>query len=132
MQDPAATQDDLDFTVMSYDVGHEKPDKRIFNAAEEMLELLTHVSDTDAGDWDKLHVGDEYQKDIVGAKNASWYGVLINGEPSGEPSGLPGDVVDLTQLDPGDLLQEMRDGKPYVALDGLERLAQWLGIRSML
>ncbi|KAK5131103.1 hypothetical protein LTR08_001321 [Meristemomyces frigidus] len=120
-----ATRYDIDFTVMSYDAGHEKPDKRIFAAAEEMLQLLPVATETDLNSWDLLHVGDEYEKDVVGAKNARWYAVLVNGEAGR----VPRDVADLSQADPNDLLQHMRDGHPYVALSSLELLAQWLGIR---
>ena len=124
IQNSVVTPYDIEFTVMSYDVGHEKPDKRIFTAAEEMLELLPAMAGTDLSDWEKLHVGDEYQKDIVGARNAGWYGVLINEEGND----VPKDMVDLNQVEPGNLLQHMRDGEPFVALNSLERLAQWLGI----
>jgi FMN phosphatase YigB (HAD superfamily) len=82
---------DVDFTVLSYDVGAEKPDGRIFGAAEEMLGTLLRregaagsPSDADAGvsaeAWSKVYVGDEYQKDVVGATRAGWKAVLVERE----------------------------------------------------
>jgi FMN phosphatase YigB (HAD superfamily) len=82
---------DVDFTVLSYDVGAEKPDGRIFGAAEEMLGTLLRregaagsPSDADAGvsaeAWSKVYVGDEYEKDVVGATRAGWKAVLVERE----------------------------------------------------
>ena len=45
-EDPAsvASRDyEIDFSVMSYDVGHEKPDRRIFEAAEEMFRQKVRI-----------------------------------------------------------------------------------------
>lgn len=124
-EDTATEQYDIDFTVLSYDVGHEKPDKRIFTAAEDMLKLLPNARDSGLASWDKVFVGDEYEKDVVGARNAGWNSVLINGGASS----MPEDVENLNQQEPGDLMQHMRDGHPHVALSSLEKLAQWLNIR---
>ncbi|KAF2487922.1 HAD-like domain-containing protein [Neohortaea acidophila] len=66
--------DDINFTIMSYDVGHEKPAREIFVAAEQ-------TASADAGesldDWRKIYVGDEYKKDVLGATNAGWNAVLV-------------------------------------------------------
>ncbi|KAK4547774.1 hypothetical protein LTR36_000732 [Oleoguttula mirabilis] len=116
-------QHDVDFSVMSYDVGHEKPDKRIFDAAEGMLKSLPGAGDSDLNAWDKVYIGDEYEKDVVGARDAGWYAVLINRDAAGTPD----DVENLDEASPGDLLQYL-EGHPAVAFSGLERLAPWLGI----
>lgn len=81
---------DVDFTVLSYDVGAEKPDGKIFEAAEEMLRILLRredaaglpASDADASAeaWSKVYVGDEYEKDVVGATRAGWKAVLVERE----------------------------------------------------
>jgi FMN phosphatase YigB (HAD superfamily) len=72
--------DDIDFVALSYDVGHEKPDRRIFDAATEML--AETVASKDKGlninDFDKLYVGDDLEKDYDGAKAAGWYAVLLD------------------------------------------------------
>jgi ribonucleotide monophosphatase NagD (HAD superfamily) len=66
--------------ALSYDVGHEKPDRRIFDAATEML--AETVASKDKGltinDFDKLYVGDDLEKDYDGAKAAGWYAVLLD------------------------------------------------------
>ena len=93
---------DVDFTVLSYDVGAEKPDGRMFEAAEEVLGTLLRReeaagSPADAGAsaeaWSKVYVGDEYEKDVVGATRAGWKAVLVEREDAegggrGEREGL--------------------------------------------
>ena len=82
---------DVDLHCMSYDVGCTKPDKRIFDVAEEMAnQLLAAQNGVDtshdsgrayeAVPWLKLYIGDEYEKDVVGARNAGWNAVLIGNE----------------------------------------------------
>jgi FMN phosphatase YigB (HAD superfamily) len=81
---------DVDFTVLSYDVGAEKPDGRIFGAAEDMLGSLlrredassssSSPDDASAEAWSKVYVGDEYEKDVVGATRAGWKAVLVERE----------------------------------------------------
>ena len=85
---------DIDFTLMSYDVGHEKPDKRIFAAAAEMLVQSFGASRTDGeaapniDEWDKIYVGDEYESDVVGAVDAGWKAVLIDRDNPGQQTGV--------------------------------------------
>lgn len=77
---------DVDFHCMSYDVGVEKPDKRIFSAAELMLSQIISArsgrsldearSETET--WQKVYVGDDYSKDVVGSANAGWNPVLLD------------------------------------------------------
>jgi len=121
---PSYTQQhDIDFTVLSYDVGYEKPDKRIFAAAEDMLKADPTAADTDPASWDKVYIGDEYAKDVVGALDAKWNAVLIDREN-------PGDREDVYWLDargPGSLSRafEEADGRA-VGFSSLAKLAQWL------
>jgi FMN phosphatase YigB (HAD superfamily) len=89
----------VDFTVLSYDVGAEKPDGRIFGAAEEMLGSLlrredassssssSSSHDASAEGWSKVYVGDEYEKDVVGATRAGWKAVLVEREENAAGSG---------------------------------------------
>lgn len=83
----ACLKDDVSFVVLSYDVGVEKPDRRIFYAAVDMLE------DTIAGNnkglttesFEKLYVGDDVEKDYEGAKAAGWHSLLLKrGSDTGE------------------------------------------------
>jgi FMN phosphatase YigB (HAD superfamily) len=77
---------DIDFHCMSYDVGVEKPDSRIFNAAEFMLAQIISArggrsldeAKSEAGTWQKVYVGDDYSKDMVGSAKAGWNPVLLD------------------------------------------------------
>lgn len=72
---------DVDFVLMSYDVGHEKPDRRIFDAATKMLnDMLVADGDTspDLEQWTRLYVGDELEKDAIGAMDAGWDALLVD------------------------------------------------------
>ncbi|WPH02759.1 putative HAD superfamily protein [Acrodontium crateriforme] len=112
---------DIDFSVMSYDVGHAKPDMRIFAAAEEMLSSSHHGRETDFSSWDKVYVGDEFKNDVLGALEAGWNAVLIDRE-------TPGKNRDVTWLDggePGDLLTMFGTSKA-VGFSSLANLAKWL------
>ncbi|KAK8087367.1 hypothetical protein PG994_002341 [Apiospora phragmitis] len=79
---------DIDFHCMSYDVGVEKPDKRIFESAEHMLAQVvaaregksTAAAEADTKAWQKVYVGDEHAKDVVGAMNAGWDPVLLDAD----------------------------------------------------
>ncbi len=56
--------------MLSYDVGFEKPDSRIFDATKQML-------------WGQerfLHIGDDLEKDYSAAKRAGWEGILLDRE----------------------------------------------------
>ncbi|RMY68365.1 hypothetical protein D0863_07172 [Hortaea werneckii] len=117
-------QYDIDFSVMSYDVGCEKPDKRIFSAAEEIWRQLPGGADPRDDEWDKVYVGDEYGKDVVGAQAAGWHSVLI----AEDRSTLPHDVKDIEEKHPGDLSPLLQDQQSNVAISSLERLAHWFGI----
>ncbi|KHN99732.1 haloacid dehalogenase [Metarhizium album ARSEF 1941] len=81
---PPEKEYDIDFHCMSYDVGVEKPDARIFRAAETMLSRVIAgragraPSPAELGRWQKVHVGDEYAKDVVGAARAGWKPVLLD------------------------------------------------------
>jgi hypothetical protein len=67
---------DIQFAIMSYDVGHEKPDRRIFEAAEDMLiDLLPESARAD--NTEKLYVGDDIEKDLDGARAAGWHSLLF-------------------------------------------------------
>lgn len=71
---------DIEFVVQSYDVGYEKPDRRMFDAATTMLDQMLEAeqSKTTSEDFEKLYVGDEVEKDFDGARNAGWHTVLVD------------------------------------------------------
>lgn len=110
---------------MSYDVGYEKPDGRIFLAAEQMLVVLSKARgdapwNMDLESWDKIYVGDEYQKDVIGARNAGWFCVLVGDER--------GSVQQLSwnPNEGDDLLQALREHNGAVGFDTLARVEHWL------
>lgn len=73
--------------VLSYDVGCEKPDAKIFDAAVRMgVEMFEEAGEGDcAGDFEKLYVGDSLVEDYQGAIGAGWKAVLLQRE--GDESG---------------------------------------------
>ncbi|GAB7324080.1 hypothetical protein MBLNU13_g07469t2 [Cladosporium sp. NU13] len=114
---------DIDFTVLSYDVGFEKPSHRIFAAADEMLASLLSAEqkEVDSEEWRKVYVGDEYEKDVVGATQAGWKAVLIDRETAGECEGvewLHGD-------EPASVLAVL-DRTKAVGFSSLKELGEWL------
>ena len=66
--------EDINFVALSYDIGFEKPDPRIFQAVRD---LIKQVKDEDC---EYLHVGDDLEKDISGAKAAGWGSLLLDRE----------------------------------------------------
>lgn len=95
---------DISFVVLSYDVDAEKPSQIIFKAAERLAKLASdneRITSPSVLPWtediDKIYVGDDLAKDIVGARKAGWEAVLIqrgSGDddkmpvPSKEPNGI--------------------------------------------
>jgi len=72
---------DIDFAIMSYDVGCEKPSREIFDAATAMLRRIyasEMAEELEISEWRRIYVGDELEKDVLGAINAGWEAVLID------------------------------------------------------
>lgn len=76
--------EDINFAVLSYDVGYEKPEKEIFEAAERLVEGMVIDSGSSMADFDKVFVGDEPTKDAKGASAAGWRGICINRSESSD------------------------------------------------
>jgi FMN phosphatase YigB (HAD superfamily) len=72
----------IDFLTLSYDVGVEKPDKRIFDAAFEKAQsvLTGHASYGEKIEWTRVHVGDNLKKDVEAAEIAGWRAILWDGK----------------------------------------------------
>ena len=66
-------ENDIDFVVLSYDIGEEKPHPSIFHAACTAARGLKGEEDLAM-----LYVGDEVNKDVVGALDAGWEAVLVD------------------------------------------------------
>lgn len=72
-------------------------------------------------EWRKVYVGDEYEKDIVGATQAGWKAVLVDRERAGDCDGvewLHGD-------EPADVLAVLERTKA-VGFSSLGQLGEWL------
>ncbi|KAL8698769.1 MAG: hypothetical protein Q9224_001699 [Gallowayella concinna] len=65
---------DIGWVVLSYNVGIEKPDKRIFDAAREMSASFAESEKL------YIHVGDSIEEDYRGGLEAGWKGVLLDRE----------------------------------------------------
>ncbi|KAJ4349160.1 hypothetical protein N0V95_004802 [Ascochyta clinopodiicola] len=76
----AASEDDVSFVVLSYDVGVEKPERGIYDAAIDSLqETLTSRDDgLKIDDFEKLYVGDSLKEDFFGAKHAGWNALYVD------------------------------------------------------
>ncbi len=76
IEDMAETdEEDISFVVCSYDAGYKKPDRRIFDAAKALV-----FRNGSGEDYDLLYIGDDLQKDVVGAEKAGWDAVLLDRE----------------------------------------------------
>ena len=64
------------FVQLSYSLDLEKPDPRVFHAAmakaKESLGNVTLLAS------ECLHVGDDYEKDVIGARAAGWNALLVD------------------------------------------------------
>jgi FMN phosphatase YigB (HAD superfamily) len=74
---------DIDFHCLSYDVGFEKPNERIFRAAEDLCRHACTGQDGIRTDdealmtWHKVLVGDDVAADADGALKAGWHAVYL-------------------------------------------------------
>ena len=100
--------DDIDFVVMSYDVGTGKPCRRMFEAAEDLAGIAS--DDVDSRDKTLIHVGDEVEKDFEAAERAGWKGILLGGHGR-IMERPPGDKVIFMQ-DLGELEDYLLDRNP--------------------
>ncbi|KAK4038875.1 hypothetical protein C8A01DRAFT_17109 [Parachaetomium inaequale] len=132
----AGQQYDIDLHCMSYDIGFAKPDRRIFDAAEDLANQLVAVQaaassrqdislEQETVPWLKLYVGDEYEKDVIGASRAGWNPVFV-----GAREDLAGreNISDLDQLG-GRALEELfpREGLSLtIRAESTQNVLEWL------
>jgi FMN phosphatase YigB (HAD superfamily) len=118
---------DVDFAVMSYDVGHEKPDKRIFEAAQGLVSEVLKCRDGDTGHkfdrpmWPALYIGDDYGCDVIGARNAGWKAILVDREVAAGR-----DQIERLNDQPSNDLFEILAKIDAVTCNSLAHLAQWV------
>ncbi|KAK3937438.1 putative haloacid dehalogenase protein [Diplogelasinospora grovesii] len=126
-------QYDIDFHCMSYDVGFEKPDTRIFVAAESMLKRVISAQrddevvggHNDLSSWIEVYVGDEYDKDVVGALGAGWNAVLLN--DGGADQGLS---IRELENSPTKSLDDVFSGTSTLSVKSIRSLGDWLLARD--
>lgn len=70
----------ISFTVLSYDVGAEKPSREIFDAART---IALGYSGWEESETDFVHVGDDFEKDVKGARQAGWDAILLDRDGTG-------------------------------------------------
>lgn len=70
----------ISFVTTSYDVGVEKPDAKIFQAARETFSELCSSAGIPAANMVKVHVGDDLEKDVFGAIGAGWTPIFLDRE----------------------------------------------------
>ncbi|KNG49911.1 haloacid dehalogenase [Stemphylium lycopersici] len=112
---------DIDFVVLSYDVGVEKPHANMFRAAEALGETVAGLENSTLDQqFDKLYVGDEVEKDYFAARQAGWGAVLLQRPMSAH-----------AQLETGKGVERVgvkgKDGKTSLvdAVSSLSELAAW-------
>ena len=87
----------IDFLTLSYDVGFEKPSRGIFDAAKQLGNLGMSHDDRIR----YIHVGDDLDKDLNGAQQAQWEGLLLHrGGQGGAPEQPNSTISDLLELTP--------------------------------
>jgi len=82
--------DDMKFLTFSKNVGFEKPGKEIFQAAMKQAEPWLCLVDSDRDEEtlklpppplkpeEVMHIGNDFTKDYIGAKNAGFHAVLLD------------------------------------------------------
>ncbi len=80
----------FDFVIASLEFGTEKPDPKIFHFALEKANVNAQHA---------LHIGDSFEDDYLGAKNAGWHAILLDRE--GLYQDVPEAISDLRNLEKG-------------------------------
>ncbi|KAJ5885173.1 hypothetical protein N7495_009683 [Penicillium taxi] len=97
---------DLDLIITSYEAGAEKPNRLIFDVARRQALLMaldgenfprgTPTNLDEHGAWTCVHVGDDYQKDYIGAIDAGWQSYwLPRGNGQHSPANKISSLMDL-------------------------------------
>lgn len=69
---------DISFVTTSYITGVEKPNAKIFEAAQNAFHQLGSSSEISDKDITRVHVGDDVEKDAIGALGAGWTPILLD------------------------------------------------------
>jgi len=123
---------DIDLHCISYDIGVTKPDRRIFDAAEEVANTLRAMrcqdptaAEGDAGPWVKVYAGDELVKDVQGAWAAGWNSVLVGPASDTDSREDCTKLVDCRTLLSGEIFRRKGTALMLKA-EGLQDFLEWL------
>ncbi|KAJ5288817.1 hypothetical protein N7478_001847 [Penicillium angulare] len=88
---------DLNMIITSYEAGEEKPNRLIFDVAEQQARLLVQQpTGAESGEsWTRVHVGDDYAKDYIAAREAGWQSYLVRGNAQDQPAQKLASLMDL-------------------------------------
>lgn len=112
--------EDLSFMCFSKEVGVEKPDARIFEAARKAAEpwLETHNSSkAPLLPSEVLHIGNDYEKDYVGAREAGFHAVLLDR--------FQDEAANEWRQNGAPVFSDLIDVVMYAARDGLRKPLSW-------
>jgi FMN phosphatase YigB (HAD superfamily) len=80
-------------------------------------------SAAEAQTWEKLYVGDEFAKDVVGARNSGWKAALLAGDESQEAA--DDDAPELEEH-PGASFHELFSRHDFVTIRSIQNLVNWV------
>jgi FMN phosphatase YigB (HAD superfamily) len=112
--------EDLSFMCFSKEVGVEKPDARIFEAARKAAEpwLEAHNSSKEPLlPSEVLHIGNDYEKDYVGAREAGFHAVLLDR--------FQDEAANEWRQNGAPVFSDLIDVVMYAARDGLRKPLSW-------
>lgn len=100
---------DIEKVILSYDVGAEKPDVKMFE----------HAARHAPGDAVKVHIGDDLEKDAIAAIKAGngWHGLFLDRERKYQEWNTDQEHQGLVKVE--------RDGHVVAVLDSLDVLRRW-------
>ncbi|KAF1932844.1 uncharacterized protein M421DRAFT_416450 [Didymella exigua CBS 183.55] len=131
-----ASEDDISFVVLSYDVGVEKPQREMFDAAIKSFEetLASRRDESDVQSWEKMYVGDSLEHDVVGASKAGWKALRLDREEQFRDSfkSKGKDLIQATvQIGDGSHYLKVSTIKNLGALSTIYPASGWLGKDSL-
>lgn len=111
---------DIDFFSLAIDAGAEKPRGSVFAAARCMLsKILQQKKILTNSDYQRVHIGDSWDKDVLGAIDAGWHAIFVDRKRT-KP-----DVPRLIDLRLP-TLDEVFEEKSVVSVSSFKELVAWL------
>lgn len=132
----AALEDDIGFVVLSYDVGVEKPQRAIFDAAYNSFQetLASRGDKSNPQDWEKLYIGDSLKHDVVGANQAGWKALRLDRQDQDQDSRISKGIrvtQEHVKTGNGSYDIEVYTIKDLEALHSIDPTKRWPGKESL-